>query len=99
MQLHHSDKESLTAIEIMQSCFPNEHQLRFQIAECRHILKRAMPMHIMHSHFDIDTLSMKKIYIRIFICVHNSLFAKAATAHYVGFVSSRGLIPIDGYID
>ena len=48
-------------------------------------------MHIMYSHFDIDTLPMKQIYIRIFICVHNSLFAKAATAHYVGFVSSRGL--------
>ena len=56
-------------------------------------------MHIMYSHFDIDTLPKKKIYIRIFICVHNSLFAKAATAQYMGFVSSRGLIPIDGYID
>ena len=56
-------------------------------------------MHIMYSHIDIDTLPMKKIFIRIFICVHNSLFAKAATAQYMGFVSSRGLIPIDGYID
>ena len=41
-------------------------------------------MHIMYSHFDIDTLPMKKIHIRIFICVQNSLFAKAATAQYVG---------------
>ena len=56
-------------------------------------------MHIMYSHIDIDTLPMKKIYIRIFICVHKSLFAKAATAQYMGFVSSCGLIPIDGYID
>ena len=37
VQLHHSNKESLTAIELKQSCFPNEHQLRFQIAECRPI--------------------------------------------------------------